>query len=92
MIHFVGNFSDSPMKHDIFKQITLDVFLVFMVFFIVEVMGGMESFFDWSDFLSFRNFKDFRLSIIGQSLSAVLGYIVYYQIVEPQITNRLPKF
>ena len=78
------------MKHDIFKQITVDIILVMTVFLLVEVIGKSESFFDWDDFLSFRNFRDFRLSIIGGSVSSVIGYLIYYQFVEPYIANRLP--
>ena len=65
----------SPMKHDIFKQLTLDIPLIGLVFLFVEVLGNVESFFDASDFLSFRNFRDFRLSIIGGSIISVVGYI-----------------
>lgn len=94
-----GYYSDSdnyknitPMKHDIFKQLTVDIVVAFIVFFTVEIIGGAESFFDWSDFISFNNFRDFRLSIIGQSMMVVMGYVVYYQIFQPYIVNFLPKF
>jgi hypothetical protein len=78
------------MKHDIFKQITIDIALVFIVFMLVEVIGNSESFFDWEDFLSFRNFRAFRLSIIGGSMTSVVGYMIFYQFVQPYIVNRIP--
>ena len=98
-VAYSGEYSDSdnynnitPMKHDIIKQLTIDVVVLFMVFFTVEVLGGLETFFDWDDFLSFENFGKFRLSIFGQSLISILGYVVYYQIVQPYIANKIRKF
>ena len=82
----------TPMKHDIFKQLTIDIVVIFIVFFTVEALGGVESFFDWSDFLSFQNFRKFRLSIIGDSLLTVLGYGIYFQIIQPYFVNVVPKF
>jgi hypothetical protein len=94
-----GYYSDSdnyrnitPMKHDIFKQLTIDVVVAFVIFFTVEIIGGAESFFDWTDFISFNNFKDFRLSIMGQSMLTIIGYFIYYQIAQPYIVNFIPKF
>jgi hypothetical protein len=93
-----GQYSDSgdyanisPMKHDIFKQLTLDIVLIGLVFVLLEVVGGVESFYDASDFLSFKNFREFRLSIVGGSMISVIGYTIYYQFVEPYIVNRLPR-
>ena len=82
----------TPMKHDIIKQITLDIVIALVVYLTIEVLGGMEAFYDFSDFLSFKNFKEFRLSIIGSSLMSVLGYGVYYQIIEPYFANKIVKF
>lgn len=82
----------TPMKHDIFKQLVLDFTVIFFIFFFVEVIGGFESFFDWKDFLTFENFREFRLSVVGQSMISVLGYAVYYQIIQPYFVNTLPKF
>ena len=98
---YSGEYSDtdnyinvSPMKRDISKQLTIAFLTMFIVFFTIEILGsgGMEGFFDWNDFLSFQNFRDFRLSIFGQSLISILAYIVYYQIIQPFVVNKIPKF
>jgi uncharacterized membrane protein len=93
-----GEYSDStnyqnitPMKHDIFKQLTIDIVIVFTIYFVVEVLGRRATYFEWDDFLSFKNFRKFRLSILGQSLMSVAGYGVFYQIIQPYFVNRLPK-
>lgn len=92
-----GKYSDegeyrniTPMKHDIFKSLTVDIVLILFVFVLVEVLGGVETFFDWSDFLSFQNFRKFRLSIVGGSITSIIGLIIFYQFVEPYIVNRIP--
>jgi hypothetical protein len=81
----------TPMKHDMLKQLTLD-FIVFFALFLFIQVGGFENFFELKDFLSLDSFREFRLSILGQSLIAGLGYGIYYQIVEPYVANRIPKF
>ena len=86
-----SNINISPMKHDIIKQLTIDIVLIAIVFVLLEVVGGVESFFSASDFLSFKNFRDFRLSIVGGSMIAVVGYTIYYQFVEPWLANRTPR-
>jgi hypothetical protein len=95
----VGEYSESgnyvnitPMKHDIFKQLTLDGLVFFILWLMIEVIGGMESFFDWKDFFDLTSFTSFRLSIFGQSFFSILGFIVYYQVIEPHIINRTNKF
>ena len=88
-----GNYVNmTPMKHDIIKQIITDMSVFFIIFFLIEVVGRHESFFDWDDFLNFKNFREFRLSILGQSMITCIGYLVYYQIIEPYFANIIPKF
>ena len=88
-----GEYSDqgkyvniTPMKHDIFKSLTIGLGVSFIVFL------GRETPFEWSDFLSFESFREFRLSILGQTILAIIGYLLYYQIIEPYFVNRIPKF
>jgi len=91
-----GEYSDTgeyvnigPMKHDIYKQLTLDGLVFFILFLMIEVICGMEIFFDWHYFFDLSSFTNFRLSIFGQSFFTILGYIIYYQIVEPHLINRI---
>jgi len=94
-----GEYSDSdnyknitPMKHDIFKQLTTDAIILFIIFIFIRIFGESSKYFKWSDFISFKNFHKFRLSIVGQSLISMMGYVVYFQIVQPYIVNRIKKF
>ena len=81
-----------PMKHDIFKQLTIDILIPLSIYMIIEVIGGIDTFFKLRDFISFSNFRDFHLSIIGRSLLTLIGYVVYYQILQPYFVNVLPSF
>ena len=94
-----GKYSDSdnyenitPMKHDIYKQLTIDIIIGLVIYLFLELWQAKSNYFQLSDFISFKNFRKFRTSIIGQSLMTVLGYVVYYQIVQPYFVNRTAKF
>lgn len=94
-----GYYSDSdnyqnltPMKHDIFKQLTIDIVLAIALFIFFKLIGQKMQDYDYSDFISFNNFSQFRLSIIGQSFLTAIGYVIYYQIVQPYFANYFPKF
>ena len=64
----------TPLKHDIFKQWTVDL----MPFIIAALIP--------------LNHKNFFESIIGRFILSGFGYVVYYQISQPYIVNRLPSF
>tara|TARA_Y100000782_G_scaffold114823_1_gene152734 strand:+ start:175 stop:513 length:339 start_codon:yes stop_codon:yes gene_type:complete len=68
----------TPLKHDIFKQLTLD-----MVAFLVIGMSSGAVFYNKNSFLD---------SQLGISLVSVAGYLTYYEVVEPYIANKLQKF
>tara|TARA_Y100000780_G_scaffold179369_1_gene164727 strand:+ start:26193 stop:26537 length:345 start_codon:yes stop_codon:yes gene_type:complete len=68
----------TPLKHDMMKQMTLDMFV-----FLVYGLGSGERFFDSNDFLG---------SKLGSMLVNVAGYLVYYELVEPYVASPLPKF
>ena len=68
----------SPLKHDIYKEIVLDI----LPFLFVNSIKSEE-------FFSIENFDN---SIFGQTLLIVLTYIIYYQIIQPYIINKLPNF
>ena len=68
----------TAMKHDIFKQMTLDIFPFILV-------NSMFS----KDFVSIDNFEN---SIIGRTILSAIAYAIYYQIIQPKLINRLPIF
>lgn len=68
----------TPMKHDIFKQLTIDVVPLLLL--------GIVSF---KDLISISNFEN---SVLGKSLLSGVGYAIFYQHVQPYIVNRLPRF
>ena len=66
------------MKHDIFKQLTIDVMPLLLL--------GLVSF---QDIISIEKFEE---SPLGRSLLTGVGYTIFYQYVQPYIVNRLPNF
>lgn len=80
-----GEYSDnnvykniSPMKHDIFKQISLDI-LPLLIFGLITK----------DNFFSLDNFED---SIVGKSVMTFICYGMYYQFIQPTIINKIPNF
>ena len=68
----------TPVKHDIFKQLTLD-----MVAFVLIGMNNGTVFYNKTNFID---------SQLGASLVSVAGYLTYYELLEPYFVNELPKF
>ena len=68
----------TPMKHDIFKQLTIDIIPLLLL--------GIIS---YKDLISIENFEQ---SPLGRSLLSGVGYAIFYQYVQPYIVNRLPNF
>ena len=68
----------SPMKHDLFKQTTLDLFPIL----IYGITSG-DKFFDQNDIFN---------SIFGRISVGLVSYIIYYQLVEPYINAKIPRF
>jgi hypothetical protein len=66
------------MKHDIFKQVTVDIAFIF----IIGLASPMEI---W-------NPEKPTDSIVGRSIMSIFGYIVYYQFIQPYLVNYLPNF
>jgi hypothetical protein len=64
------------MKHDIYKQISVDILPLLL--------------FDLIQYNKLFSIKHFEQSIIRKSLLATLGYILYYQFIQPYIVNILP--
>jgi len=68
----------SPLKHDIFKQLTIDLTGII----IFGLVTNRELF----------NKENIFESVVGKSLLAILGYFVYYLILQPYVINKLPYF
>lgn len=68
----------TPMKHDIFKQMTIDL----TPYLMLGLISGDELF----------SLNKFEQSAVGRTLLAGFGYVIFYQFVQPYIVNRLPNF
>ena len=74
-----GSYSNmTPMKHDLFKQLTLDVFPL-----LVYGIATDDVFYDPNNILD---------SVVGKVGVGLASYVVYYQLVEPYFANRVRKF
>lgn len=68
----------SAMKHDMFKQLTVDLSAV-----IILGLATQTEIFNMNDPLN---------TIVGRSLLAGLGYVVFYQLVQPYVVNYIPLY
>jgi hypothetical protein len=89
-----------PMKHDMFKQMTVDLLPIIIVFggpsLIYYLMHHDDPDFlpiiKFEDLISFASYKEFLTSVFGRSILSVMGIFIYYQFVEPVVVNRIPSF
>jgi hypothetical protein len=72
----------SPMKHDMTKQITLNIVPFLVLAYVLKISTG-QALFSTTDFFG---------SIVGRSMIDVFAYFVYYQIVQPYLVNVAPDF
>jgi hypothetical protein len=68
----------SPMKHDIFKQITVDLSAVILL----GLATQKEIF----------NFNDPLNTLLGKSVLSGFGFLMFYQFIQPYIINNIPMF
>ena len=68
----------TAMKHDIFKQLTIDI-VPLLLLGIISIR----------DVISINKFEE---SPLGKSLLTGIGYTIFYQYVQPYIVNSLPNF
>jgi len=92
-----GEYSDTgsyknitPMKHDLFKQITLDFTPVLIIILLNLVLSTGNS--EMTNIISFNNFESFRNSAVGRTSISLLGYGLFYQIIQPYLVNKLRRF
>ncbi len=68
----------TPMKHDIFKQITVDLSAVILL----GLVSQKEIF----------NLNDPLNTLLGKSLLSGFGFLMFYQFIQPYIVNNIPMF
>ena len=80
-----GKYSDAnayvnitPMKHDIFKQMTIDL----TPYLMLGLISGNDLF----------SIDKFEQSAVGKTLLAGFGYAIFYQFIQPYVVNRIPNF
>lgn len=74
-----GNYKTvTPMKHDMFKQITLDLLPV-----LVYGLASGEKLYDQDNLLD---------SVVGKILVTVAAYLVYYHLVQPYLVTKIRRF
>lgn len=103
----VGEFSHgssyvniSAMKHDMFKQMTIDLLPTLLIFGLPSVLyyfANRDSMdfipiIRFDEIITFETYKDFMNSMLGRSILTVMGYFIFYQYVQPQFVNRIPFF
>lgn len=81
----VGGYSDASsyvnitaMKHDIFKQFTLDI----MPFLLINSFNSEE----------FFSIDKFENTVVGKTLLSAVAFGLYYQIIQPHLINKIPYF
>ncbi len=68
----------TPMKHDIFKQLTVDLSATI----ILGLVSQKEIF----------NFDDPFNTLLGKSLLSGFGFLMFYQFIQPYVVNSIPMF
>lgn len=82
----------SAMKHDMFKQTTIDLLPRLLILGIPALLASDSGVLSLDEVITFQDLKGFKNSIIGGSILTVLGYFMFYQIVQPDYVNKLPFF
>ena len=68
----------TPMKHDIFKQLTVDLSATILL----GLLTQKEIF----------NLEDPFNTALGKSLLSGFGFLMFYQFIQPYIVNSIPMF
>lgn len=88
----MGEYSDnnnykyiSPMKHDIFKQITIDIIPIIFTNLLFNSNKQIK-------LIEYDNIDNFTDSIIGKIFLSSLSFIIYYHIIQPYLINKFRNF
>jgi hypothetical protein len=68
----------TPMKHDIFKQLTVDLSAAIILGLVTQ-----------KELFNLENPLD---TLVGKSLLSGFGFLMYYQFIQPYIINSIPMF
>ena len=68
----------TPMKHDIFKQLTVDLSAVILL-----GLATQKEIFNLEDPLN---------TLVGKSLLSGFGFLMFYQFIQPYVVNNIPMF
>ena len=68
----------TPMKHDIFKQLTVDLSAVILLGLVTQ-----KEIFNLDDPLN---------TLLGKSLLSGFGFLMFYQFIQPYVINSIPMF
>lgn len=71
----------SAMKHDMFKQASINIMPVLVAFLLTGSLS--QQLFSTTDFFG---------SLVGRTLVDLMGYFMFYQIVQPYVANTVPVF
>jgi len=86
----------SAMKHDIFKQLTVDLLPRLLIYGVptalLAMAGSSSGILQFHEVITFRSYVDFRNSILGGSILTALGYLLFHQMVQPDLLNTTPYF
>ncbi len=72
----------SPLKHDIFKQITLDITPIIITNLLFNSNKQIK-------FIEYDNIDNFTDSIVGKVVFSSLCFILYYHLIQPYIINKI---
>lgn len=90
----------SAMKHDMFKQMTIDLLPTLIIFGLPSLLywlsaGTKASFvpiIKLSEVFSLDSYQALMQSMLGRTMLTVLGYFIYYQVVQPSVVNSMAFF
>jgi hypothetical protein len=72
----------SPLKHDIFKQITLDITPIIFTNLFFNTNKQIK-------FIEYDNIDNFTDSIVGKVVFSTTCFILYYHLIQPYIVNKI---
>jgi hypothetical protein len=73
----------SILKNNIFLQLTIDLTVAILLNYLTR---------DKSTLISFKGSHEFFSSIIGTSLLTSIGFVIFYEYLQPKILNAFPNF
>lgn len=90
----------SAMKHDMWKQTTIDLIPSLVIFAIPSLLYYLVSRNDkdfvpiikFDEIITFESWRSFNASMIGRTVLSSLGYFIFYSLIQPKIVNYIPFY